>query len=101
MESFNLPTPRQGPEKAWEILHYFLRHPQAADTLEGIVRWRLLEEAIHRDIEETAQALEWLVSEGYLKEISTPHSNRIYCLNHEEVTRAERFLSHGTGSVSK
>jgi len=37
-------------EPTKEILRYFLRHPQAADTLEGIVRWRLLEERVERTL---------------------------------------------------
>jgi hypothetical protein len=31
-----------------QIVSYFLRNPNAADTLEGIARWRLLEERIHQ-----------------------------------------------------
>jgi hypothetical protein len=29
-----------------EVLAYFVRHPHAADDLEGIARWRLLETAV-------------------------------------------------------
>ena len=39
---------------AKEILSYFLRNPQAADNLEGVARWRLLEQTVHRSVEETA-----------------------------------------------
>ena len=49
-----------------EILNYFLRSPHAADNLEGIARWRLLEERIQRTVEETKESLDWLLEEGYL-----------------------------------
>lgn len=35
---------------ALEILQYYLRHPEAADTLEGVARWRLLEQRIHHTV---------------------------------------------------
>ena len=41
-----------------EILSYFLRNPLAADTLEGVARWRLLDEVVYRKVEETRAALE-------------------------------------------
>jgi hypothetical protein len=49
-----------------EILRYFLRNPRGADTLEGIARWRLLEERLYSSIEETDRALNSLVSQGFL-----------------------------------
>ncbi len=76
-----------------EVLNYFLRNPQAADTLEGVARWRLLEETVRRGVAETEQALNWLVSEGYLTQVSTPYSKPIYELNRDERARAREFLA--------
>jgi hypothetical protein len=84
--------PKKQPEKAKEVLDYFVRNPQAADTLEGIARWRLLREAVQRGIQETAEALEWLVAEGFLKETPTTYSKPIYSLNTDAISEAERFL---------
>jgi hypothetical protein len=92
-----MPKPKKEPERAREILDYFMRNPQAADTLEGIARWRLLEEAIDHVVEDTRAALEWLMAEGYLEERSTAHSPRIYSLKHEEVARARLLLGRVRG----
>lgn len=59
---------------AKDILEYFLRNPQAADDLEGVARWRLMSQTIHRDVEETSQALDYLVRRGLLTRISMPGS---------------------------
>jgi hypothetical protein len=79
--------------RAREVLHYFVRNPQAADTLEGVARWRLLQEAVYRGLRETRQALDWLVARGYLKRVSTPHSEGIYQLNLDRATQARHFLA--------
>lgn len=75
------------------MLNYFFRNPQAADTLEGVARWRLLEETVRRGVAETEQALDWLVSEGYLIRLSTPYTEPIYKLNRDEQARAKEFLA--------
>lgn len=80
-------------QQARRVLSYFVRNPSAADSLEGIARWRLLEEAIHRNIVETEKALRWLVQEGYLTEIVQPHSGRLFRLNLEKQGEAESFFS--------
>lgn len=84
--------PKKQPKRAKEVLAHFFRNPQAADTLEGVARWRLLRETVHRGVDETAEALEWLVSEGLLKETPTTYSKPIYSLNHEAIRKAERLL---------
>ena len=66
-----------------QILNYFLRNPNAADSLEGITRWRLLEEQIHRSLRETDVALSWLVERGFLDEVKTPGAPPIFRLKPE------------------
>jgi len=80
------------PKQAREILDYFLRNPQAADSLEGVARWRLLEGTIQRSVEEISQALGWLVAEGLLLRESAEGSDAIFRLNPRKAARAERFL---------
>lgn len=80
-------------EIAEDILRYFLRNPQAADNLEGIARWRLLAEAIHRSVEETSMVLEWLVSQGVLLKLAPAGSEPVFCLNQEKQGEAEALLS--------
>jgi hypothetical protein len=77
---------------AKDILEYFLRNPQAADDLEGVARWRLMSQTIHRDVEETSQALEYLVRKGLLTRISMPGS-AFFRLQAEQRAGAEAFLA--------
>lgn len=79
-------------EVAKQVLRYFLRNPQSADTLEGIVRWRLLEERIHHTLVETQSALEQLVAERYLRVVSVSASEKIYTLNTTKRKEAEEFV---------
>jgi hypothetical protein len=82
----------QSASATTQILSYFLRNPSATDSLEGIARWRLLEEAIHRNVWETEKALQWLVREGYLVETVHPHSGRLFSLNAERQSEAKSLL---------
>lgn len=79
-------------ERAKEILSYFVRNPRAADSIEGVARWRLLDQTIHRTVDETRQAIEWLVAEGFLSESKTVGSGTIFNLNPERQAQALRFL---------
>lgn len=72
-----------------------MRYPNATDSLEGIVYWRLQEERVHRMVEETKSAIEWLLDEGFLlQESATPP---VYRLNPAMREQAATFLK-GSGS---
>lgn len=75
-----------------QILAYFLRNPEAADSIEGIARWRLLETIVQRTLKETEGAIRWLVAEGYLQEKEVPGSQSIFFLNQEKAAEAGRLL---------
>lgn len=53
----------------------------------------MLEEAIHRNIVETEEALHWLVQEGYLIETLQPHSERLFRLNADKQVEAMSLLA--------
>jgi len=72
---------------ATEILAYFARNPKAVDNLEGIVRWRLLEQVVHRTLDETREALDWLVHQGALLETAAPGYGPVFRLNAQEKSR--------------
>lgn len=93
--------PNKQPKMAKEVLDHFYRNPQAVDTLEGVARWRLLRETVHRRVEETAEALEWLVTEGLLKKTSTTYSKPIYSLNPAGTNKAERLLGRNRDPKKK
>ena len=51
---------------AGEILSYLGKHPQASDTLEGIVEWWLLQQKIEYQTKVVRDALAELVERGFL-----------------------------------
>ena len=79
---------------AKDILEYFLRNPQAADDLEGVARWRLMSQTVHRDVEETSQALDYLVEKGLLTRVLRPGS-AFFRLQAEQRKDAKVFLAGG------
>jgi hypothetical protein len=79
-------------DAAKQILDYFLRNPKAADGLEGIARWRLLETIVQLSLAETEGAIRRLVAEGYLIEKEVPGSSSIFFLNQEKAAEAEREM---------
>ncbi len=80
------------PARAREVLAYFLRNPRAADSLEGVARWRLMDERIHGSVEETAKVLEWLVTEGFLLTDSAEGSSPVFRLNPDKSAEAQQLL---------
>ncbi|MBB6253142.1 hypothetical protein [Nitrospirillum iridis] len=75
-----------------EILRYFLRNPMAADSLEGIARWRLLNETVYRKVDETRVALAWLVDQAFLTETTMTGIDPVYRFNAEKRQAAETLL---------
>lgn len=78
---------------ARDILGYFLRNPHTADNLEGIARWRLLNETVYRKVDETRAALARLVECGVLTETIQPGGGPIFTLDPEKRGEAERLVS--------
>src|SRR5205814_625719 len=82
------------PEVIKQILGFFVQHRKAADTLEGVARWRLLEEQVRRSVRQTEQALEWLVERGLVEEVVPLGSKTpIFRLNPARHEDAVRFLA--------
>jgi hypothetical protein len=77
---------------AREILSYFLRNPRAADSFEGVARWRLSEEIARRSVVGTEDAMRWLVENQYLSEEKIPGGKIIYRLNMRRREDAERLV---------
>lgn len=90
----------KAPKVVPQILRYFGSNPGAADTLEGIARWRLLEEQISRSVKETQLAVEWLVAEGYLLEESRVSSGTLYRLNPEKTAEVASFLTRNEKKIA-
>lgn len=64
-----------------EILAYLVEHPNARDTLEGIVQWWLLEQEIKKWTAEVKAALAGLVGEGLVIEERGADTRVHYRLN--------------------
>lgn len=74
---------------AREIMSYFLNSSGAADTLEGIARWRLMQQQIDRTVDETFSALRLLVSRGLIEEVESGAGPSIFRLNASKRAEAE------------
>jgi hypothetical protein len=92
----DIPVPdskrRSEQDIAGEILAYFLRNPDAADSLTGIARWRLLEERVRLSVEVTDAALKLLIEQGYLRRVPVEGAESIFVLNKDRRGDAELFL---------
>jgi len=75
-----------------QILTYLERNPEVADSIEGIVRWRLIQDQIQRTVQETQLALEWLVEREFVSEEKRVSSGVLYRLNHNKKEEIEEFL---------
>jgi hypothetical protein len=84
-----------GPSEqvARQIMTYFVRNPNAADSLEGIARWRLLDEAVHRTVGETSLALADLVKRGLLTCTPVQGGAPIYSLGTTAQPTARPFVA--------
>ena len=75
------PTPDSDVRQlADAIRQYLSKHPDAADTLEGVVNWWLLRQRYENAMAMVNQALELLVQQGDLTKIKHRGSPPIYKL---------------------
>lgn len=64
------------------VLAYLHRHPQAADTLHGIVNWWLPQQRYESGCQRIERVLSELVARGLLSRDLLPHGEVLYALNH-------------------
>lgn len=77
-----------------QVLGYFVRNRKTADTLEGVARWRLLEERVQKSLPQTEAAVGWLVEQEYLEEVFPAGAKAsIFRLNPKRHDDAVRFLA--------
>ena len=63
------------------VLAYLQKHPEAADTLEGIVSWWLPQQRYETDRERIGRVLSELVTHGKLRCEHLPGGAVLYALN--------------------
>lgn len=56
------------PSPAPEILDYLARHPDAQDTIDGILHWWVLDSCIRKWSPTIAETVAQLVAQGFLEE---------------------------------
>lgn len=64
------------------VLAYLHRHPQAADTLRGIVNWWLPQQRYDSGCQRIERVLSVLVVRGVLRRDPLPHGEVLYALSH-------------------
>ena len=82
----------QKTEIAREIPAYLIEHPDAQDTLDGIVQWWLLERKIKYQTDIVRKALAELVAKEFLLECKG-RDDRIHCrMNQSRYDEIQAFL---------
>lgn len=80
-----------------EILAYLVEHPEARDTLEGILEWWLLERKIKRQKDQVKKALTELVSKGLVLEHKGGNSQAHYSINQSKYEEIQKHFKQGSG----
>ncbi len=66
------------PSPAPEILDYLASHPEAQDTLDGILHWWVLDSCVKRWAPRIAEAVAKLVEQGFLEQKRSADGNVFY-----------------------
>ena len=80
-----------------EILSYLVENPKAQDTLEGIVKWWLLEQKIKYETARVKEALSDLVSEGLILEKKGSNSQIHYRINQSMLKEIQELFKQKVG----
>jgi hypothetical protein len=75
------PEPTDWREVEDAVLSYLAKHPNAADTLDGIVSWWLPQQRYETERQRIEKALSHLVERGQLRCDSLPGGAVLYALN--------------------
>ena len=77
---------------AHEILSYLVDHPDAQDTLDGIIEWWLMEQKIKCKPEMLKEILSELVNKGLLLEQGNGSSRVTYRINRHRFKEIQAML---------
>ena len=83
------------------ILSHLVEHPNAQDTLEGIVEWWLLEQEIKFQTEKVKEALGELVEKGLVLECKGNNSQTHYRINQSRDKEIKEFIKTMTNISSE
>jgi hypothetical protein len=82
------------------ILHHWVKHPDAKDTIQGILRWWLPRTPAEWQEEEVQEALDVLVARGWVTQRQTASSHQIYGVNKDKLEEIQAYLDE-PGSESE
>ena len=77
-----------------EIVRYIVAHPEAKDTIEGVMRWWLPEGLPERRREDVEAGLAVLVARGFIVERVIATARKIYCANKERIAEMNAAVDH-------
>ena|ERR1044071_1768843 len=75
-----------------ELLEYWMRHPDAASTVEAMVEWWLLEHRIEQATSEVRSVLSELVANGFVVKRQEADGRIYYRLNREKAAAIIAWL---------
>jgi hypothetical protein len=73
-----LPANPPLPSPAPEILDYLASHPEAQDTLDGILHWWVLDSCVKKWAPKVPETVAKLVEQGFLEEKRSPDGQTFY-----------------------
>ena len=79
---------------AREILAYLVRHPDAQDTLDGIIQWWLPECELRYRVALVREAIQELAENGRVIPCTRENSRTYYRINEEKRAEIEEFVKH-------
>ena len=82
------------------ILAYCVEHPDAKDTLEGILRWWFNAGECVWHSDEVKAALDQMKAKGWITGRKLQHSEEIYGISKEKLTEIQAFL-RGSAALPK
>lgn len=77
-----------------EILAYLIEHPDAQDTLDGIVQWWLPDRELRYRIALVREAIRELAESGRIIPCTRENSQTYYRINEEKRAEIEEFVKH-------
>ncbi len=83
------------PDKSWiayEILAYLMDHPDAQDTLEGVMEWWLLERKLKYESRRVRELLSEFVARGFILERENKYSRVHYKINPDKKSEIRTLL---------
>jgi len=67
------------------ILRYMLDHPQACDTVDGIIQWWVIQGSIDLNLESGREVIHQLIAQHLLIEKTGTDSSKVYCINNAKM----------------